>query len=195
MLGTTWRYDSTNISQWKRKPLIFAQNTLTPTCKFNSKISQQVCLLVQPSGRPGARSAGSLFPSSPLPLSQKQATMPEEETAQMAECLLLSNLAWSICSWAENGPVLMIGKELIPHPSPAETWIPSQTAADEVSIPLHRASRVCPTLCQTTTRAFSSVHGDGKRKETKLIATLGLKWGMPFLGRWQCGAFGVALPL
>lgn len=126
------------------------------TCTFTSKISQQVCVLVQSSGRPGARSAGSLLPSSPLPLSQKQATMPEEETTQMAECLLLSDLAWSICSWAENAPVLMVGKELIPHPFPAETWILSQAAADEMSIPLHRASRVCPTLCQTATRAFGS---------------------------------------
>lgn len=140
---------------------------------------------MQPSGRPGARSAGSLLPSSPLPLSQKQATMPEEETIQMVECLLLSHLAWSICSWAENGPVLTIGKKLIPHPSPAETWIPSQTAADEMFIPLHRAGRVCPTLCQTTTRAFSS--SDGKRKETKLIATLGKSGECP---SWESGSVG-----
>lgn len=139
---------------------------------------------MQPRGRPGARSAGSLLPSSPLPLSQKQATMPEEEITQTAECLLLSDLAWSICSWAENAPVLMVGKKLIPHPSPAETWISSQTAADEMSVPLHRAGRVCPTLCQTTTRAFSSVHSDGKRQINCYIRA---KWGMPFLGRWQCG--------
>lgn len=134
-------------------------------CKINFKISQQVCISVQSGGRPGARSAGSLLPSSPLHLSQKQATMPEEETSWTAEHLLLSDLAWSICSWAENAPVSMVHKELIPHPCPAEAWIPSQAAADEMSIPLHRASRVCPTLCQTTTRAFSSLHSDGKRKD------------------------------
>lgn len=156
------------------------------TCKFNSKISQQVCILVQSSGKPGASSAGSLLPSSPLPLSQKQATMPEE-TTQTAERLLLSDLAWSICSWAESAPVLMVGKELIPHSSPAETWISSQAAADEMSIPLHRASRVYPTPCQTT-RVFSSLHSDGKKN---LIVSLGQKRGLPL---WSlCGSPAVAI--
>lgn len=116
--------------------------------------------------------------------------------AQTAEHLLLSDLALSMCSWAKNTPVSTLGKELIPHSSLAETWILFQAAVNEISILLHRASRVCPALCDTLQQALSAAEAlIGRKKEKKVAAASEHKWKLPSLARWGlwCGPPTVAI--
>jgi len=78
----------------------------------------------------------------------------------------------------------VLEKEFIPHPS-YRNWILSQAAVDEISIPPHRTSNVCPALCVRLQQALPAANASKERKkEKKLVAASGHKWKLPFLGGW-----------